>query len=85
MSVLILILKLYPLIMATIQEIETTAQVAKTGPAKLQLLTGVVQAALQADPVPALLAPEKLLAVIGAITSQTVAFYNLVGVFRKSS
>ena len=86
MSVLLFILQLFPLVLAAIQQIEATAPVPKTGPEKLQLLSEVVTMVLQADPLPTtLISQQKLIAIVTAITNAAVTFYNLVGVFKKSS
>ena len=87
MNVLLFILQLFPLLLTTIQQIETAVQVAKAGPAKLHLLTGVVRAALKADssskPLP--IGQDQLIPIIEAMTTDIVTFYNATGVFKKSS
>ncbi len=86
MSVFLLILKLFPLIAATIQEIEMTAPVPKAGPAKLDLLTKTVSAAYQADATSKnYISEATLLAIIESIAADTVAFYNLVGIFKTTA
>lgn len=85
MSIFLLILKLFPLIAATIQEIEATAPVPKTGPAKLQLLTKTVSAAYKADATSKnFISENTLLSIIDSIAADTVAFYNLVGIFKTT-
>ncbi len=85
MGIFLLILRLFPLIAATIQEIEVTAPVPKAGPAKLELLNTTVSAAYQADPTGRnYLSEAKLLDIVETIASATVTFYNLTGVFKKS-
>ena len=86
MNVLLFILQLFPLLLTTIQQIEATVQVAKAGPAKLQLLTGVVKTAFKGDPTnPLPITQEQLLPVISTVASDIVTFYNATGIFKKSS
>ncbi len=86
MNVLLLILQLFPMIVATIQQIEATAPVPKAGAAKLSLVTKTVSAAYQAGTFDtAMISQSNLMALIESITTDIVAFYNLVGIFKKSA
>ncbi len=86
MNILLFILQLFPLLLSTIQQIESVVQVAKAGPAKLQLLTGVLQTAYKADSVkPLPLAADQLIPIVQTIATDIVSFYNATGVFKKSS
>ena len=86
MNTFLLIMQLFPLILAAIQQIEATAQVPKVGPAKLTLLTKTVSAAYHASTFePAVISQDSLIALIESITADVVAFYNLVGIFKTTA
>jgi hypothetical protein len=85
MNILLLILKLFPLLIEAIQTIETSAPVAKVGPAKAALLSNVVSAAYKAGGVnPKVISQDQLLSLLQAIMVEIVGFYNLIGVFKTS-
>ncbi len=86
MSILILILKLFPLLLATIQQIEALAPVPKAGPSKLKLVTDTISSALQVDSTDLGAVPQnKLLSTVEAVTSNVVSFCNQLGIFKKSA
>ena len=78
-------IKLLPEILAAIQAIEQVAPVAKTGPAKLGLLTAVLSSIYELDSQASSVLPkDKFLGLIQTIAGQAVTFLNLVGIFHKS-
>ncbi len=86
MNVLLFILQLFPVLLSTIQQIEAAVQVAKAGPAKLQLLTGVVKTAMKvevAKPVP--VSQDQLVPIVNSLATDIVTFFNATGVFKKTS
>ena len=86
MSILLLILKLFPILMAVMQTVETTAPLPRIGASKLSLVKSVVVSAFQAEVTDkSTISQDQLLTLIEAVTAQIVAFYNLVGIFKKSS
>jgi hypothetical protein len=86
MNILLFILQLFPLLLTTIQQIEAVVQVAKAGPAKLQLVTNVVKNAYKADTSNTLaVTQEQMVPLVQAMTGDIVTFYNATGVFKKSS
>jgi len=86
MNTLLAILQLFPQIVSSVQTIEAAAPVAKTGQAKLDLLTGILSQAYGVEQQAATLLPkDKFISVAQNITGQVVTFMNLVGIFHKSS
>jgi hypothetical protein len=86
MNILLFILKLFPMLIEDIQMIETSAPVAKVGPAKAALLKSAVASAYAAGKVdPKLISQNELLELIQAIADEIVSFYNLIGIFKTSS
>jgi hypothetical protein len=85
MNILLLILKLFPMLIDAIQTIETSAPVAKVGPAKAALLQSVVASAYTAGKVdPKLISQDQLLALLQTIAAEIVSFYNLIGIFKTT-
>jgi predicted TIM-barrel enzyme len=84
MNTLLLILKLFPVVLAAVQSIEAAAPVAKTGPQKLDLLMGIASAALATNPDPSL-SQDKAASLIKTVVDRAVGFLNLVGIFKKSA
>jgi hypothetical protein len=86
MGNLLLFLKLFPLLLAAIQAIEASAQVPKTGPAKLELLVATVRSGIKAaDFAPNALSETQFLSWLQTITATIVTFYNVLGIFKKTS
>jgi hypothetical protein len=85
MDILLLIFKLFPMLIESIETIETSAPVANVGPEKAALLTNVVATTYKAAKVdPKVISQDQLLSLLQAITEEVVAFYNLIGIFKTS-
>ena len=85
MNTLFLVLKLFPLILGTIQQIEVVAPIPKAGAAKLKLITDTVSAAYKADPTTTSAIPQdSLVPLIQSVASNAVNFFNVVGLFKKT-
>jgi hypothetical protein len=86
MNTLLLILQLFPLLLEAIKAIETAAPVADVGAAKFQLLTKTVQSGVSsADLATAKITQDQFLLWLQTITATIVTFYNILGIFQKSS
>ena len=86
MDTLLLILKLFPLLLAAIQTIEASAPVPGAGAAKLQLLTTTVKSGFTAaDFGTSMISQDQFLLWLQTITATIVTFYNILGIFKKSS
>ena len=84
LSIFQLIVSLLPLVAQSVQQVENLLPASGNGSQKLELVKGLVADAYQAAPgVTATIG--QVHDIVTAITSRVVAFFNAVGIFKKSA
>jgi hypothetical protein len=83
MATLLAVLKLFPVILAAIQSLESAIPLPAAGKAKLDLILGMVTDVYSADQsIQKQLPSDPLVALITATISRMVATFNALGIFH---
>jgi hypothetical protein len=86
MATLLAVLKLFPVILAAIQALESAIPLPTAGKAKLDLVLGMVTDVYSADQsIQKQLPSDPLIALITATISRVVATLNALGIFNKKA
>jgi hypothetical protein len=83
LSVLLIILNLFPAILGAIQAVEVAVPIPGAGKAKLELVMGTLTDAAEQN-LPADVSMEQLFQAVVATVSRIVATFNALGIFTKS-
>lgn len=86
MATLLVILKLFPVILAAIQSLESAIPLPAAGKAKLDLVLGMVTDVYSLDQsIQKQLPSDSLVALITATVSRVVSTFNVLGIFQKKA
>lgn len=80
-----IILKLLPVIGNAVRAVEELEQSNGKGPAKLQVVIGIVRSIYEAAEPEAAVKFDALIATVTTVVGSLVNFYNAIGLFRKVS
>ena len=86
MNTLLIILRIFPLVLAAVQAVEQAIPLPGQGKKKLDLVLDVLKSAYDAGTdLSASFSWEKLLTVVVPMIARIVALYNALGLFQKSA
>ena len=86
MNTLLIILRIFPLVLAAVQAVEQAIPLPGQGNKKLELVLDVVKSGFDASAdLARQFSWEKLLSVVVPMIARIVALYNALGLFQKSA
>lgn len=85
MATLLILLKLFPAILAVVQSVEAAIPLPSTGKAKLDLVLGTVSDIYTSTQTGQELPLEKLSVLVSQTVTRVVATLNSLGIFKKSA
>jgi hypothetical protein len=86
MNAVLIILKLFPLVLAAVKAVEEAIPLPGQGKQKLDLVLDVIKSAYDAgSDLSASFSWEKLVALVVPMINQIVALHNALGLFQKSA
>jgi hypothetical protein len=86
MATLLAVLKLFPVILAAVQSLESAIPLPAAGKAKLDLVLGMVSDVYSADQsIQKQLPADPLIALITATINRVVSTLNALGIFQKKA
>ena len=86
MNTLLIILKIFPLVLAAVQAVEQAIPLPGQGNKKLELVLDVIKSAYDGSAdLAAQFSWDKLVAVVVPMINQIVSLHNALGLFQKSA